>query len=206
MLQLTYAPGTVALAAHIALYDVGAEFEPVRLDFAAGEQRGSDYLALNPKGRVPALITERGVLSETPAILLYLAQRFPDAGMAPLDDPFALAEAQAFNTYLCATVHVAHAHGRRGSRWVDDEAAMAAMKAKLPESMSNVMRLVEDGMLKGPWVLGERYSICDPYLFTVARWLKVDGVDEAKFPRVTEHSARMAERDSVKRAQADQAG
>ena len=74
----------------------------------------ADFLAINPKGRVPALVTERGILSETPAILLFIAQSFPQAGLAPLNDPFATAQLQAFNNYLCSTVHVAHAHGGRG--------------------------------------------------------------------------------------------
>ena len=86
------ATGTCALASHIALEDAGAEYRIVRLDFAGGDQRKPDYLAVNPKGRVPSLATERGVLTETPAILAYVAQRFPAAGLAPLADPFAFAE------------------------------------------------------------------------------------------------------------------
>jgi glutathione S-transferase len=73
---------------------------------------------------VPALVTDDGILTETPAILAYLAQRFPQAKLAPLDDPFAFAMVQAFNSYLCSTVHVAHAHRMRGTRWADDPAAI----------------------------------------------------------------------------------
>ena len=91
----------------------------VRIDFEADEQRSSRYLAVNPKGRVPAMVTDRGILTETPAILAFIAQNFPQAGLAPLADPFAFAQVQAFNSYLCSTVHVAHAHGKRGHRWAD---------------------------------------------------------------------------------------
>ena len=120
MLKLFTAKGTCAMASHVALEEAGAAYEIAPLDFGQSQQRDPGYLAVNPKGRVPALATDRGVLTETPAILLYIAQTHPDAGLAPLDDPFALAQLQAFNSYLCATVHVAHAHGRRGARWADD--------------------------------------------------------------------------------------
>src|SRR5690242_16010448 len=122
MFKLFYAPRTCALASHIALEEAGAPYEAVRLDFDRNEQRQEAYLAINPKGRVPALATERGILTETPAILAFVAQSFPAARLAPLDDPFAFARLQAFNSYLCSTVHVAHAHRRRGARWADDPA------------------------------------------------------------------------------------
>src|SRR3546814_3594824 len=114
MLKFFYAPATCALASMIAMEDAGAEYEAVRIDFAADGQRGPAYLAINPKGRVPALATDRGVLTETPAILAFVAQSFPTAGLAPLDDPFAFAAVPAFNSYLCSTVHVAHAHRKIG--------------------------------------------------------------------------------------------
>jgi glutathione S-transferase len=206
MLKLFYSPGACALASHIALIDAGAEFEAVRVNFKNQEQRGAAYLAINPKGRVPALITEHGILTETPAVLAYIAQRFPAARLAPLDDPFAFARVQAFNSYLCSTCHVAHAHLRRGHRWVDanDTAAVTAMQRMVPASMTQCFELIEHDMLEGPWVMGERYTICDPYLFTLAQWLEGDGVDMAKLPRVAAHRQRMAERANVKQAIAEE--
>jgi glutathione S-transferase len=203
MLKLFYAPGTCALASRIALEDAGAEYEIVRVDFSKQEQRSADYLRINPKGRVPALSTGKGILTETTAILAYIAQSFPAARLAPLDDAFAFAEMQAFNAYLASTVHVNHAHGRRGARWADDEASFADMKRKVPQTMGAAMALIEHGMLEGPWVLGENYSVADPYLFTMAGWLKGDGVDIDTLPRIKDHMQRMSARESVKRALAD---
>jgi glutathione S-transferase len=200
MLTLYYAPNSCALATHIALEEAGAQYETVRVDFARNAQRDPEYLRLNPKGRVPSLVTESGVLTETPALLLYIAQRYPDADLAPLNDPFALARMQAFNSYLCSTVHVAHAHRVRGSRWADDPAAIEAMKRKVPESVGACFDLIEHEMLEGPWVFGDRYSISDGYLFTVAQWLEADGVDPARLPRVADHRRRMSERPAVRRA------
>src|SRR5215510_4117962 len=110
MLTLYYAAHTCSLATHIALEEVGADYSTVRVDFAKSQQQSPEYLKVNPKGRVPALITDRGILTETPAMLAFVAQSFPSAKLAPLEDPFAFARVQEFNSYLCSTLHVAHAH------------------------------------------------------------------------------------------------
>lgn len=206
MLKLFYAQGTCALASHIALEEAGAAYEAVRLSFADSDQRKPEYLAINPKGRVPALVTERGVLTETPAILAFIAQSFPDAQLVPRADPFGFARIQAFNSYLCSTVHVAHAHRMRGSRWADDPAAIAAMKAKAPATVGDCFDLIEREMFAGPWVMGDAYSISDPYLFTLAQWLEGDGVDPARFPKVFEHRQRMAGRPAVIKSLAAESG
>jgi glutathione S-transferase len=204
MLTLYYAPNTCALASHIALEHVGAEYETVRVDFSKNEQCSPEYLRLNPKGRVPALVTSRGILTETPAILLFICQSFPDAGLAPLEDAFDLARMNAFNSYLCSTVHVAHAHRMRGYRWVDDPLAIAAMQKKVPQSVAECCRLIESEFLQGPWVLGERYSASDIYLFTLARWLEADGVDPERFPKVAKHRVRMSQHPIVSKVVASE--
>lgn len=206
MLKFFYAPNTCALASHIALEEAGADYETVRLSFRDNDQRKPDYLKVNPKGRVPALATERGILTETPAILAFVAQRFPQAGLAPLDDPFAFAQVQAFNSYLCSTVHVAHAHRMRGYRWADDPAALEAMKRKVPQSVGECFALIESEMLAGPYVMGERYTICDPYLFTLTQWLEADGVDRGRYPKVHAHFERIGARPAVQRALAAERG
>jgi glutathione S-transferase len=200
MLKLFYARGTCALASLIALEEAGAAYETVRVDFRADDQRKPEYLAINPKGRVPSLVTDRGVLTETPAILVYIAQRFPTAKLAPLDDPFEFARLQAFTSYLCSTVHIAHAHGRRGYRWADDPAALEDMRRKVPQTVGDCFALIEREMFKGPWVMGDAYTICDPYLYTLASWMEGDGVDSARFPAILDHSRRMAGRPAVQRA------
>lgn len=193
MLTFYYAPGTCALASHLALEFSGAPYEARRLDFKQNQQRSPEYLRVNPKGRVPALVTERGVLTETPALLQYIAQAFPQAKLAPLDDAFLLAKVNEFNSYLCSTVHVNHAHKGRGYRWVeaDDAASLEAMKKKVPQTMAESFALIEEQMLKGPWALGEAFSTSDLYLYTLARWLEGDAVDVQRFPKVADHMRRM---------------
>jgi glutathione S-transferase len=192
MLTLYFARGTCALASHLALEYAGADYRAVRIDFATRQQQSPEYLRLNPKGRVPALVTDRGVLTETPALLLYIAQSFPQAGLAPLEDAFELARANEFNSYLCSTVHVAHSHRMRGYRWADDDLAIEAMKKKVPQNIADCFEFIERHLLKSPWVMGERFSMCDPYLFTVASWMKSDGVEMGRFPKVADHYARMS--------------
>ncbi len=200
MLELYYAPDSCALATHIALEDAGADYRLHRVDFGKGAQRSAAFLAVNPKGRVPALATPRGILTESPAMLAFVAQSYPAAGLAPLDDPFAFARLQAVNSYLCSTLHVAHAHRMRGHRWADEPEAIAAMQRKVPEAVGACWAYVEDEALAGPFVMGAAYSIADPYLFTFAQWMEADGVDPGRFPKVAAHRERMLGRATVRAA------
>jgi glutathione S-transferase len=206
MLKLYYAPGTCALASHIALAEAGVPYTTEKVDFKTNQQNSPEYLGINPKGRVPSLVTDRGILTETPAMLAFIAQSFPQAKLAPFDDSFALAQVQAFNSYLCSTVHVAHAHKGRGYRWAADEASFADMKRMVPKSVGASFALIERDMLKGPWVMGATYTVCDPYLFTIAQWLEGDSVDLAALPKVADHRKRMAERPAVRKAMAEEQG
>jgi glutathione S-transferase len=197
MLRFYYAPRTIALASHIALEESGLDYEPIRLDFHAQQQRTAEYLAINPKGRVPSLVTERGVLTETPAILTYIAQIAPQARLSPVGDPFAFAAIQSFMAYLCSTVHPAHAHKTRGARWSDDPAVIEALKVKVPQNMADCCAMIEKEYLKGPWVMGDAFSIADLYLFAIERWLEGDGVDTTRFARLLDHRSRMNDRPAV---------
>ncbi|GAC1041962.1 glutathione S-transferase family protein [Rhizobium sp. No.120] len=206
MLTFYYAPGSCALASLIALEESGLAYEPRRLNLANGDQRQPDYLAINPKGRVPALVTDRGVLTENIAIMAYIAQIAPAAKLAPLDDPFEFAQMQSFNSYIVSTVHVNHSHKGRGYRWTDDAAAIETMKAKVPQTMTESFALIEDKMLKGPWVMGEQYTVADGYLFTMEKWLPGDNVDIKQFPKVSAHYQRMLERPAIQKALAVEQG
>lgn len=197
MLTLYHAPGSCSRASHIALQETGADFSLQSVDFASAEQRSPEYHRINPKGRVPALATERGIITETPAILLYIAQSYPEALLAPLNDAFELARMQSLNNYLCATVHVAHAHSRRPERWADDESAQSEMRRKAPQVMADCFQLIETQLFDGPWALGDAYSVADAYLFTISQWLPFHNVDIASYPGVADHAARMLERPAV---------
>ena len=201
MLKLYYSRASCAYAPHILLYDTEAEFQAEHIDFSKNEQNAPEFLRLNPKGRVPALQTADGIITENPAILFYIAQLFPEKGLAPRNS-FDLAMAQAFNMYIASTVHVAHAHKHRGYRWAETAAAHAEMTEKVPENMASCAAMIQDHFFKGPFVLGREYSICDPYLALVTRWLPIDGVSLDDFPVLKEHHEMMLQRPSLKRVSA----
>ena len=207
MLKLFYAPGACSLAPHIALEEAGADYEVERVSLQKGGQRLPAYLAINPKGRVPALQTDRGVLTENPAILGYIAQSFPSAALAPNGDAFAFGDMQAFNLFLAATVHVAFAHAFRPERYADGEEAASAMRAKAPEALASAFALIEEKLADGrPFVHGEGYTVSDPYLFVFEGWLDGRGLGRlADFPSAADHYARIKERPAIQKVLAAEA-
>jgi len=198
-LTLYHVPGSCAQAVRIALEEAGADYTLRNLDFEREQQRSAEYLAINPKGRVPALLTEHGVLTEVPALLAYIAQRFPHAALAP-EDAFTYARMQEFNCYLASTVHVAYAHGRRGARWADSPAAIADMQRKAPANMIECCAHIERHYLRTPWVMGDTYTVADGYLYTIFGWLERDGMGTARFSRLHAHRQYMNARPAVQRA------
>lgn len=201
-MKLYYAKGTIAIATAIALHEAGLDFEPVRLDFRAGEQTGPEYQAINPKGRVPALVTAQGILTETGAILDYIADMAPAAGLRP-SDPYEVAKMREAMCYLASTMHVNHAHKMRGHRWASEESSFADMKAKSVQTMTESASHVENHMLQGPYVLGETFSLADPYLYVACSWLEGDGVTVADYPKITGFIEAMRGRASVAQVIAD---
>ncbi len=198
MIKLFYSPNTCALAPHIALNEAGADFDLVKVDTQKGEQRQPEYLAINPKSRVPALATERGILTEVPVILGYIARTFPTAQLAPTDG-FDFFRMQSFNSYLASTIHITFAHIFRPERYADSDAAKADMKAKVPRNLADQFGLVEEQLSDGrDWVHGAQYTVSDPYLYVFARWLEREGAGGiAPFPRLAAHRARVQTRSAV---------
>jgi glutathione S-transferase len=201
-MKLYYAKGTIAIATAIALHEAGLDFESVRLDFRAAEQTGPEYQAINPKGRVPALVTDQGILTETAAILDYIADIAPAAGLRP-SGPYEAAKMREAMCYLASTMHVNHAHKMRGHRWASEESSFADMKAKSVQTMIDSADHVENHILKGPYVLGETFSLADPYLYVACSWLEGDGVTVADYPKITAFIEAMRGRASVAQVIAD---
>jgi len=201
-MKLYYAKGTIAIATAIALHEAGLDFEPVRLDFRAGEQGTPEYQAINPKGRVPALVTDLGILTETGAILDYIADIAPAAGLRP-SDPYEAAKMREAMCYLASTMHVNHAHKMRGHRWASEESSFADMKAKSVQTMTESAAHVENHVLQGQYVLGETFSLADPYLYVACNWLEGDGVSVADYPKITAFIEAMRGRASVAQVIAD---
>ena len=198
-MKLFYAPGTVSLATLITVLEAGAEFDPIRVDFHEKEQTKPEYLAINPKGRVPALVTDHGILTETAALITYIGELYPAANLIPTD-PFERAKMNEMISYLASTVHINHAHKLRGYRWATKQSSFDDMKAKVTQNVFDSFGLIEDALANGPWIMGIQYTVADAHLYTIAGWLENDGVPHSRLPNVKAHYERMAVRPAVIRA------
>lgn len=195
-MRLYYAPGTISIAVAITLEEAGLPYQPVKVDFGASEQTKPDYLAINPKGRVPTLEIDDVMLTETGSVLEYIATRAPEAGFVP-EDPLEAAHMRSVMYYMASTMHVNHAHKMRGHRWADKPESHADMAAKVPQTMTDSARYFAAHCLRGDFVLGSTLSLADPYSFVVCNWLERDGVELAGFSAIAAFLERMRERPSV---------
>lgn len=200
MLKLYCAPRTISVAVVAALYDSGIHWEPIRVDVAGGEQTRPEFQAINPKGRVPVLITPEGPLTETGAILEYLAETAMP-GYVPAD-PLARARMREVMYYLASTMHVNHAHKPRGRRWANEDSSLADMAAKVPETMTASSAHIE-ALMTGPFLFGPDLTLADFYLFAICTWLEGDGVDVEQFPGIKAFMARMEATQGVRRARSE---
>ncbi|WP_170791770.1 glutathione S-transferase family protein [Ruegeria lacuscaerulensis] len=200
-MQLYYAPRTISVAVAIALEEAGLEYEAIKLDFAGGEQTKPAYKQINPKGRVPALVVDGGILTETGALLDYIATIAPEAGLVP-SDPIMAARMREVMYYLASTMHVNHAHKMRGARWADKQSSWKDMQGKVAQTMTASCDYISSNGLRGPFVLGDEFSLADAYLYVVCSWLEGDGVDVTAFPKIVAFRDAMEARASVQTVRA----
>ena len=198
MLIFHYSRSSGAVAAHILLEEAGLEYEMNHVSIPDGEHLSADFRKLNPKARLPVLETEKGILTENLAILSYVAMLAPEKRLAPAD-PWMLARAHSLNSYIASTGHIAFAHLQRGTRWTDDAHALEVMKLKVPQNMRECAEVIERTHMAEPWVLGDDYSMCDPYLFQFCRWIVASKLDLAEFTRLEAHTRAMCARPATRK-------
>ena len=198
-MKLFYSPGACSLGVHVILEEAGAAFEPVLCSVRDGSNRKPEFLALNPKAKVPTLLRDSGkVLTEYPAIAVYLARTNPAAKLLPAD---AEAEAEALEAmdYIVATVHMqGFTRIARPANFTPNEADIEAVKARGREIYAAGMDLLEARMEGRDYVAGDAFSIADATLLYVENWAA--RADYALKPNLTAHLARMKARPSVQRA------
>jgi glutathione S-transferase len=201
-MKLYYAPGACSLAPHIALEEVGAPFELSRVDFGTNQQTSAEYLRINPKARVPALVDGDWVLTEAPAILRYIAARHPAAGLWPWE-PREEARCAEWLNWLSSTIQIAFGHVRRAARYASDPRAVEYVATTGKKTAHELWQTVDRKIGHGPWAIGERYSVADALLMVYWLWGRgpVLGFDmERDCPNWTEHARRLAARPAVQRA------
>ena len=190
MLTLFTSKGSVSVASAIMLKETETEYKLESLDFSQADQTKKSYLNINPKGRVPALVTPHGVLMKIGAILEYVAPDFiPQAA-------YSAARVREIIHYLASTMHINHAHKMRGARWADDPVAVKSMVIKVPETMAKSFAYLEK-IISGPYIFGSKITIADAHLFTIAQWLKGDEVEIKDYPKLARFEREFATRHSV---------
>lgn len=197
-MKLFYAPGACSLAAHLALEEAGADFEAVRIDTAAGEQRTPEYLAINPKGRVPALADGDFVITENPAILRYVAVTHPEKALWPTD-PQTEARCAEWLAFLASGLHPSYAHVRRAERYASTAAGRNDVIETGRRATRDIYGMVEAKLAASgdDWAAGNAYSVADAYLLVFWTWGNgsVLGYDmETDFPAWTAHARRVVTR------------
>jgi len=195
-MKLYYAPSACSLSPHIVLREAGAKFELDKVDFATRKTAsGADFNKINPKGYVPVLQLDDGqVLTEGAAIVQYIADLYPDAGLAPKPGTLERARLQEHLNYIAAEVH--KGFSPLFSRDIDDATRQAA-KDKLGVRLDYLENVFADGR---SYLLGDKFSVADAYLFVVLSWSKHVGVDLADKPKLTSFIARVAGREKVQEA------
>jgi glutathione S-transferase len=191
-MKLYYAPGACSMAVHIVLREAGYRFDLERVDIRKGlTESGGRYADINPKGYVPALVLDDGqVLTEVAAILQYLTDPKPELGLSFPPGELAHYRVLEWLNFVATEVH---------------KTLGAFFNPKLPEGCRAVPLALFDyrcnwlaGALgDGPFLMGERFTIADPYLFTVLNWTSVLGVDMDRWPTVKDYLARVAARPAV---------
>lgn len=202
-LKLYYSPGACSLASHIALEEAGAAFEPVLTPTASGAQRTPEYLAINPKGRVPTLVDGDFVLTENPAILRYIGARHPEARLWP-SNPQQEARCAEWLAWCSSGLHPTYSHVSRPERYATSEPARADVVETGRAATRSLWRDVDRKIAReaAPWLLGADYSVADIYVFVLWAWARSPalGIEPARDLHAwTEHARRMGERPAVRR-------
>jgi glutathione S-transferase len=195
-MKLFIKPGSCSLASHIALREVGADFDIDPVDFEAGQSKsGVDYSTINPKGYVPALQLDSGdVLTEGASILQYIADQHPEKDLAPVSGTLERARLQEHLNYTSTELH--KAFGPLFAANTSDEAKETA-KGNVAKKLDYVNTLLKD---KAAYLLGDTFSVADAYLFVVCNWANFVGIDLKNWPNIVAYSKRVSERPSVQNA------
>jgi glutathione S-transferase len=192
--KLYFVPGACSLSPHIVLRELGLPFDLERVDTKAGKTAsGADFRAINPKGYVPTLQLDDGqVLTEGAAIVQYLADGKPDAMLAPPPGTMDRYRLQEWLIYVATEIHKGFSPLFRAQSEEAKKALLEALTAKFPYLA---------GQLAGKqFLMGDRFTVADAYLFTVLNWSKFVGLDLSAWPELRVYHERIAARPSVRAA------
>ena len=206
-LTLYFTPASSARVSLVLMEASGLAFETRKIDLMAGQQKSADFLAVNPKGKVPALVTPDGVLTENVAIATWLDSVAPQAGLLPgADQPWARAQAMSWLVWAASTVHPFIYRLRMTARIHPDAATHDAIKAAALGELQQQMQVAEDALADGrAWMAGAHYSAADTYVCWAFGRGGDCGLDLSAYPRLKALFDRHAQRPAYQRALAREA-
>jgi glutathione S-transferase len=191
-MKLYFAPGSCSQASHIALYESGLPFETEKLiPSTMKTESGTDFMEINPKGYVPTLKMDDGnILTEGAVILQYIADQNPGSGLAPKAGTLERYRLQEWLNYIATEIH--KSYGPLFNKALPEEAKINGLNV-----LTKRLSLVETQLSKTPYLMGDRFTICDAYLFVVLNWSERVGFDLNQFPKIQVYLAQIATRASV---------
>jgi glutathione S-transferase len=194
-MRLYFSPGACSLSPHIVLRELGMDFQPVKVDLGSKKtEEGKDYKAVNPNGYVPALQLEDGrVLTEGPAIVQFLADKKPEAKLAPAAGTFERAKLQEWLNFIGTEVHKT-----ASTLW--NPSITPEVRAGAKEKLAVRLGRVDQVLATQPFLLGEQYSVADTYLFVILSWSNHLQVDLTPFKHVQAFQGRVGGRPAVQAA------
>ncbi|HLX79036.1 MAG TPA: glutathione transferase GstA [Burkholderiales bacterium] len=192
-MKLYYSPGACSLAPHIAMRELGIPVDLMKVDLKAKQYEGGDYKQVNPKGYVPAVETPAGVLTEAPVILQYLADQKPDAGLAPKPGDPARYKLQEMLNFITSEMH-------KGMGNFFNPAMNDGWRQAVTDRLGVRMDWLAKQLEGRQYIMGDKFTVADAYLFTILNWAGPSKFDLSKWPAITDYQKRVASRPKVQEA------
>lgn len=198
MIKLYFAPGSCSLVSQSSLEEAGADYSAISVKLSEGEQNGAAYRAVNPLGRVPALVVDDVVITETLAIASYVASRFPDARLLP-EDVLQRARTWSVLAWFASSVQISFSQIFRPGRFTQDITAQEILKRDGRGIVMLAFDRIEALAGRGEWMMEDAYSLVDIYATAFWRWAPRLDINMTRYGAWNEHAARVLERPAVRR-------
>lgn len=194
-MKLFHTPGACSLSPHIVLREIGQDFTIEKVDLAQKKtESGKDYLTINPKGQVPALLLDDGsLLTEGLAIVLYLADKAPNSNLIAPVGNLSRYHTIEWLTYISAELH-------KGFSPLFHPTTPEGYKAILREKLETQFKYLDEALNKDEYLQGNHFTVADAYLFTILRWGFAMQFDMSKYKHLAAYFERIAKRPAVQAA------
>ncbi|MGF1747928.1 glutathione S-transferase family protein [Vibrio cionasavignyae] len=198
MYQLYYYPNNASLAPHFLLHHMGLDYQLILVDKQSNSQKSSDYLALNPAGRIPTLIDDGTVIFESPAICIHLCEQHPQHGLIPLLGSHTRAHFFQWLTYLNNTLQAELMVRYYPHRHTNDERTIPNVIAAQDERIAESLSVINDQLKGRQYLLGEQLTACDFFLFMLSEWSLPAQTSPLQFKHLSAYLTRLSSHPTIK--------